>query len=362
MTRGTEAETVRPAPPAVVHLGVVSPSLLAELPTLYGSLFATEAWFHAFDQTVPQGVCVLDDPRHVLAFTVHRDTVEVLNKAFPIAADDAERACRAIFAALPHVHRIHLEVLFAPRELRLPLRVLSEADDLVIALPDKTDDYTSSLGKRTRKNLRNYENRLRREHPEAVVRVFAPSRQELSRLVDDFVAWNAARMRERGTVSSFEREAGRREKLERLLIEGGVEAQLTTLSGRPAAVEFTFRIGNEATIFAGAFDPRYEDLHLGFLSTYWAVLEVIRHGCRRCHLLWATGDYKRRLGALPQTATRLSVFRDQSSRLRSLDEAFEVYRRAAVRHGRRLYWEARHGARRVLEQAGAWRSSGRGSG
>lgn len=353
MTLSARLEATRPALSAGVRLGEVDPALLAELPGLYGSLFSTEAWFSAFDQVAPMGVCVLDHPRHVLALTGRGDTTEVLNKAFPIAAADAERACRAIFAALPHTRRIHLEVLFAPRELRLPLRVLSSADDLVIPLPATPDEYGASLGKKTRKNLRNFENRLRREHPDVQTTVLSPARDELVRLVDDFVRWNAARMRERGTVSSFEREADRRAKLERLLVEGRAEVQLTTIEGLPAAVEFIFFVGNEATIFAGAFDPRFADVHLGFLSTYWAVRHVVGRGSRRCHLLWATGDYKQRLGARPQTATRLSVFRSPLARLWSLDEAGSVYRRAAVRRGSRLYWDARHAARRTLERAGA---------
>ena len=354
MTRGARLEATRPTPSASVRLGEVDPALLAELPGLYGSLFATEAWFHAFDQAVPQGVCVLDHPRHVLALTRQGDTVEVLNKAFPIAAADAERACRAIFAALPDALRIHLEVLFAPRELRLPLRVLSSADDLVISLPATVDEYGASLGKKTRKNLRNFENRLRREHPDVETTVLSPTRDELVRFVDDFVVWNAARMRERGTISSFEREADRRDKLERLLLEGCAEVQVTTIGGLAAAVEFVFFVGNEATIFAGAFDPRFGDLHLGFLSTYWAVREVIGRGCSRCHLLWATSDYKQHLGARPQTATRLSVFRTPWARLWSLDEVGGIYRRAALRRGSRLYWDVRHGARRTLERAGVW--------
>lgn len=337
---------------ASVQLGLVDRELLDELPGLYGSIFATSYWFTAFDKKVPDGVCLLEEPRHVLVFCTADDTVDILNKAFPIAPRDARRACLAIFRALPHVRRIHLEVLFDAGELRVPKRVLAVADDLVVELAEDGPGYPASLGKRTRKNLRNYENRLRREHPDAATSIFIPSRDELPALADQMVDWNISRLRSRGVTSGFLRHPERRCKLRDLVGLGGAEAHVTTVAGLPAAIEFVFYVGDEATVYAGAFDETYEDVHLGFLSTYWAIREVARRGYRRCHLLWTTGNYKERLGATPQTATQLSLFRTPASRLWSLDEARKVHVRDIRKTTRRAYWDSRHAARVMLERAG----------
>lgn len=345
---------------ATVLAGPVPDTLLDELPGLYGSLFSTRAWFSAFDQKTPTGACVLEDPRQVLAFSREGDTVEILNKAFPISPADAARGCRAIFRALPRTRLIHLEVLFSPSQLHLPKRVLSAADDLVIELPRSVEEYAASLGKRTRKNLRNNDNRLRREHPDVTTTIFVPSPDEMRDLAEQYVEWNIARLRARGSVSGFESGSERRPKLIALLQQGGAEAHKTTIGGRLAAVEFVFYVGDEATIYAGAFDEAYGDVHLGFLSTYWAINETIRRGARRCHLLWTTGYYKRHLGARPVTATRLSVFPTQVARLWSLREAREVATRTAKEKGRRTYWGARHGARRTAERLGLLSTHGPG--
>jgi len=337
---------------ATVIAGPVPDDLLGELPALYSSLFSTRAWFSAFDQKTPDGACVLDDPRQVLAFCREGDTVEILNKAFPISPAAAARGCRAIFRALPRTRLIHLEVLFSPPQLHLPKRVLSAADDLVIELPPSVEDYVASLGQRTRKNLRHSDNRLRREHPDVTTTIFAPSPDEMRDLAEQYVEWNIARLRTRGSVSGFESGPERRPKLIALLQQGGAEAHATTIDGRLAAVEFVFYVGDEATIYAGSFDEAYSDVHLGFLSTCWAINETIRRGARRCHLLWTTGYYKRHLGARPVTATRLSVFPTQVARLWSLGEAREVATKNAKEKGRRTYWRARHGARRAAERLG----------
>ena len=134
------------------------------------------------------------------------------------------------------------------------------------------------------------------------------------------------------------------------LVRGGAEAQLTTIGGRLAAIEFLFFVGADANIYAGSFNAAYGDLDLGFLSTYWAVRETAARGARRCHLLWGTDYYKSLLGARPETATRLSVFRSQGARLHSLDEAREVAWRDLRRRGKRDYWRTRHAAGRLIRR------------
>jgi hypothetical protein len=328
---------------AFVHLGSVPEGVLDELPDLYGSLFSTETWFRIVDQTEPSGACILQDPRHVLLFRAAKDTVDVLNKAFPMAPADAGRACAALFRALPRARRIHLEVLFPPAQLTLPKRALYWADDLVVDLPATVAEYTASLGKSTRKNLRNFENRLRRQCPDVTTETFVVGDRSEA-VMALFLRWHLARLGGRGIVSGYESRAEQPAQVAALIGELG-RAQVTTIEGSPAAIEFVFHVGREATLYAGSFDERFADLHLGFLSTYWAICQAIREGALRCHLLWSTDYYKSLLGAKPVRATRLSVFCTQLARVYSLREGAETARRRITRSG--PYWRARHVARRL---------------
>jgi hypothetical protein len=333
---------------AEVSLGLVPDALVDELPGLYASLFSTGPWFRIFDETTPGGSCVLSDPRHVLLFSVAGDTIEVLNKAFRMDPADARRACEALFRALPAARRIHLEVMFPPDQLRAPKRVLYSAEDMVVDLHGSADAYYASLGKKTRKNARNYENRLRRAHPDVATKILEVGDRS-PELVDQFLVWHLARAEERGIVSGYVSKPKQAAQTTEL-VRGGAQAQLTTIDGRLAAIEFIFYVGPDANLYAGSFDAAYADLNLGFVSTYWALRETAAHGARRCHLLWGTDYYKTLLGARPERAVRLSVFRSRTARLHSLHEAREVAWRDLQRRGQRDYWRARHAAGRVVRQ------------
>jgi hypothetical protein len=110
-------------------------------------------------------------------------------------------------------------------------------------------------------------------------------------------------------------------------------------------------VGRATVSLQGAFDPAYKVYRLGMLSSYWAICDAIERGLVQVNLLWGTTDYKSHLGAAPRSAYQISVFRSQTARLHSLDEAASVGKRRIRRTGSRLYWDARHQARRSLEKA-----------
>jgi CelD/BcsL family acetyltransferase involved in cellulose biosynthesis len=339
---------------ATVHLGDAPQHLLDELPGLYGSVFSTPEWWASLDRKRPQGVCVLDRPRHVIAFTVEGDTVEVLNKVFIIRASDARRACLAIFRAVPQTRRVHIEVPFPPRELRLPLRVRNVAEHLVIDLPATVAEYDASLGKRTRGNLRNFQNRLRRDHPDADTRITVPG-ADVSELFDQFLVWKNDWFHARHGYATFWEGKPEFVGQYKELLSAGGEAHLTTISGELAAIRFMYPLGDSTVSLQGSFDPAYEKYRLGLVSSYWTICDAIERGMRRVNLLWGTPDYKTHLGATPRPSAQLSVFRSQTARLYSLDEARGIMKTNLGRRSRRTYWKARAVAGRTLRRAGLLR-------
>ena len=239
---------------ATVYPSAVPGGALAELPALYGSLASTEPFFRIYDSAEPTGACILDEPHHVLVFQECDDTVEILNKVFEIPPADAVRACRAIFRALPHTRRIHLEVMFPPEQLALPRRTLTESVHRLIDLPTTVDEYVASLGRHTRSNLRSYERRLLHDFPDVATEVIVPGERSRE-FFELFCAWKAARFAERGQTTLWEQKPETIGQFVELL-HGGGEAQVTSIGGEPAGMILFFQLGSVVDSNEGAFDPR----------------------------------------------------------------------------------------------------------
>jgi hypothetical protein len=320
---------------ATVYPCRVPPGLADELPGLYGNVFATLDWFLAFDRRVPTGACVLDDPRHVVLFWVNGGTIEVLNKVFDIAPADAARLCRALFRALPLARRIRIETTFPAAALALPCRSLSRADHLVIDLPGDVAAYLASLGKSTRRTIRGYSNRLKRDVPDLRHEVIEPG-SAAGELVEQLIAWKTERFARHGRTTYWESDAGRAARFTALAARC-CEVHVTSTGGRRVAIHLLCRTGDGVVAFEGAFDPAYERYRLGFLSMYWVVADAIERGARSLNGLTGTPEVKALLGARPRPAYRMSVFRSPLVRLLYAGEAA----RLAFDQGRGLYRRAR---------------------
>ena len=332
---------------ATVYPTHVPEGLAEELAPLYSSLLSTPRWFRLYTDVVASGAVVLSDPRDILLFRIDGDTVDVLNRFFEIGPRSTERACQALFRAIPGARRVHLEVLFPPGDLRLPKRVLYWTDHLVVDLPATVEEYEAGLGKRTRNNLRNFRNRLGRDFHDFHTEVVVPG-DRAAALLDQLQTWKSARFAAHGKRTYWEVDKSLSARfLER--VQDGGQAHLTTIDGQVAAVRFFFRVGKTVFAVQSAFDPRYERYRLGFVSGYLLICDSVRQGAARVNMMWGTDEYKRHLGAAPVRATLLSVFRSQHARLYSLGEASEVAWRRA-RRAKRYYWEARHMARRWIDR------------
>lgn len=333
---------------AVVHPRVDPQEYAAELDRLYSSLFATVDWFETHDDPAWVGACVLEQPRHVLLFTGKGNTIRVLNKAFPIAPADAERACRAFFKVFTHVRRIHLEVLFPPSELRLPRRVLYSTVHMIVDLPETQEAYLASLSKRMRKHLRTYRNRLDHDFSEVKTEVFPSLGDErVPALFDELLRWKTDRFNARGEKTYWENDPRLIRRFLALLERRG-EVRLVTVDERTAAILFDFPVGDSMCAQESASDPDLDYYGMALMSDYWELCDALSRGFRTFNMLWGTEDHKARLGAVPRTATALSIFADQRSRLQSLDEAWEVASRTMRRRATARYWRARHAAGRWL--------------
>ena len=343
---------------ATVILGPVSAALAGEVEERYGRHYSTLDYIEVFDDLEPAGAVLLERPRHVLLYALRGGAVEVLTRRFAIAPEDARRACTALLRAFPRVRMVHLEVLFPPHELGLPVRVLYSAENLVISLPDDLDGYLASLGGSTRRNLRTYQNRVRRDFPDLATTI-SPAGEGAEELFAQYLAWKRPRLEGKGGVY-FDRRPDRKIRFVELLRRRG-EVHETSAGGRIIALVFTFPVGRGLCLAQYAYDPDLSYYHLGLLIQYWVLTDAIARGMTHIDLLPGTSYYKERLGALPERGTNVSVFRSQAARVHSLDEAWRIGRAKARERGSAAYWAARHAAGRTVRSLPARRAARAGN-
>ena len=342
----TSGETIElPDLGATLYLADVPESLSDELPGLYSSYFCTSTYFELYDHPANVNACVLRDPRHVILFSVTGHTADILNKRIDIEPECVNRVAASLFRVFPSVRRIRTEVKFPPVELRGPTRVTYSADDLVVVLPKTEDEYHSMIGNTTRKHLRQYSNQLRRKYPDFTLTVL--EREQLAHgLLDQVLRWTCERMTVKGVESIYDEDPDSAEALWGLLQEHGL-AVCGHIGGCCVAAQLLLHVGEDTWIHTVGFDSRYEDVHLGLLMTYFSLLESIRRGCRRTHMLFGTPVYKKRLGAEPVTAYKVSLFRSSPYKpLYATERAVML-----ARDRQRIYRTARRGAKRRLQSA-----------
>ena len=87
--------------------------------------------------------------------------------------------------------------------LGLPVRELYRSDDQVVELPATGEAYERRLGLASRKNLRNFRNRLQRAHPDFNLRTLEGEEITLA-LVEQVFDWNKQRIIAKGGRWGFE--------------------------------------------------------------------------------------------------------------------------------------------------------------
>ena len=356
---------------AVVHLDDVPAELLDELPGLYSSAFSTAEYFAIYDGPRRVSACELSEPRHVIVFTSHGATADVLNKVIDIAPTEVERVASAIFRARPEIRRLRAELKFAPRELGLPARELYRQDNQVVELPGSVEAWERRLGAPTRRHLRAYRNRLRRKHPDFDLRTLEGA-QITQELVERAFAWNRESVRAKGGGWFYDDQPEAAHKLWRLVQSRGV-ALCGYAGGECVSVSMSMVVGRDCWGLLGGFDAAYADAHLGFLMTSLTVAESISRGCARLQMSWGDAAYKQHLGAAPVAAYRASIYRSRLDRALYARERVSLHvwdrrdvyyfsRRPAVDDRRTVVGRfvddlvlPRHGARRdVVAAAATW--------
>lgn len=240
-----------------------------------------------------------------------RKSIRVINEGMAVDADTAARFADAMFSREPWATRIIFHAVRVNGTLKSrPAFSLARTEDIVIDLPHDESAYVASLGKSTRKTLR--QNLARAK---TLVHTVIPGSAVEGALVDAIIGFNHARMAGKHRKSAVD--ASAREKLLSLVKARGL-AGTVTLDGRLCAGTLACRIGRDLFSLLNAHDPALNSIGLGNIARHLMILSAIRDGVKRFHLLGGHFPSKRACGAVRVPLNDLLIYRNMRSMLADL--------------------------------------------
>lgn len=286
------------------------------LDRLYGSLYASFSYFCLSDTARPLPHTWVGY-RHgevvgVLLFRLRFGQALVLTEMFCLEQAVADAFSRAVFTRFREIQTIHFNAISLSDPLvGWPLQWYAFSENYVIPLPQSVDQYLPSIGKSTRKTLRGYGNRLKRDFSNfswEVQEVGEMRGHELRSLIRQLHRFKRDSMAARGKRA----EISRRETVRLLMLARNAGLMgIARIGDRVCGGSLACRIGDNYVMLLSAADPALSSYRLGMLCCFWSVCDCIRAGGRECHLLWGRYHYKTQLLAEPRSLLRLIIYRSR---------------------------------------------------
>lgn len=305
----------------------------AELDRLYGSLHSSLVHFRHYGGLEGASTYVARRGSEVLAillFRIDAGQVQVINEGILLAPRELARFCDYAFTRFSSATRISFHAIrTALQDLPYPCQRITFSEDSVISLPGRESDYFSCLGASTRKNLRHYHSRLRRDFPSLEFRLHAKDEID-ERDVHAIIGFNRCRMQSKNRVSAIrDEDIGKILDMARDCGFVGV----CRIDGRICAGGIVCRCGDHYYSVLKSHDPRYDRYRLGMLINCLIIQQVNWLGGKEYHLLWGREPYKALLQGVLRDLDDLHVFR---SRVAALRNAGLILRAAGFGHARCL--------------------------
>ena len=313
---------------------------------LYGSLYSIQPAVQAISNNDYQGIFTYvrrisapapDSSDILLMFRLKDRSVYVLNEGMQLDLLRIEAFCSYVFAQMPNITQIDFHAI-APVAPVAPTAHVSAhgtlhaarhrlswpcTEDIVIDLPESPEVYLKQLGKATRKSIRKQLSRALRELPDFSHQIISGTRVD-DALVSQIINFNHARMAQQGRISALDEKA-QSDLICLLRLRG--EAGVIVGGGKLCAGTLACRVGDDLYSLVNAHDPTFDYLGLGNVCRHLMILEAIKAGARRFHLMGGNLPAKRATLAVRQPRHHMSVYR---KRWHMLMDIRGIMRHAAI--------------------------------
>jgi len=283
--------------------------IAADMTRLYGSLYSSLPQFHIYTDGTDTSTYIVrkgGKPTTIFLFQHIDAGVTVVNEVIKVSEEEISRFSAYIFSSFPSVAFISFKaVQTAITRLSFPYQRSNCLEDIVLALPSTIEQYFSSLGKHTRRNIKRQTKRVLAVFPTFRFQIFEKDEVDAD-TIRKIVDLNRARMAGKHKMSAINDEET--ERLVRLAKECGLVG-VATIDGRVCAGGINFRCGENYFLNVIAHDSTYDDYWMGILCCYLTICECIKRRGREFHFLWGQYDYKYALMGVQRDLDNVAVYR-----------------------------------------------------
>jgi Acetyltransferase (GNAT) domain len=332
----SDKEISRSARHALYEDGI-PPELELKLAGLYQNPFCSVDYFRLHKSFENLNALVLfgdgSEPTQILVYTVSGGAATVCNEYFAVREEELEYFASLIFNRYPQVNEISLSrVNCQIGKPRFPHRIWSGGNDVVIDLPRTVDEYDARLGKNTKKNVKYYLNRLRREHQDFSFEV-APADEITPALVGRIIEMNRLRMQSKHIRSGYD--TALEKKIRALCSSFGLVTSITVNDVVVAGV-ICYSTGTHCFGEALAHDPRFNKSRIGQVCFYLTLQHLIEKGTSFYHMLEGENDYKYRFLGSNRPLCSLSLYRSRRHKILTLPQLLLF--QAGIMKKKLRYW------------------------
>jgi hypothetical protein len=289
----------------------VPPSVAAELDGLYHHINSSLCHYavarrarDAYAYVARRG----EHPVAIFLFQQEKRSIEVFNEMMQVAPEEIERFASYVFNHFPSVARISFSKIGKDIGTpSLPWQQYGHSEDIVVSLPETPDAYLSSLGAKTRHNIRHQMKAICADFPGFSFQTYENGAIDENH-VAGLINLKKANMNEKrikfGITPDEASWIMELAKTNGLLV-------IALLDGKVCGGSLNFRLGDHYFAHLNGYDTRFAKYSLGMLCCYLAIRENIQRGAKEAHLSWGRNPYKFKLLGVPRDMANLDVYRSR---------------------------------------------------
>jgi hypothetical protein len=246
----------------------------------------------------------------ILFFRLVRNQAQVLNECINLEPEEIRRFSEEVFFRFRQVALIKfsaVETSINSFPFIFQKHICSE--NLIIDLPGSPEAYLNNIGNATRRNIKYYSNKLRRNFPS--FRYDFYHRDEVGEEhIKSILTLKAARMEsKRKAFDASDREA---KEILALVKACNGSVGVATIDGHVCGGQISYRIGSNEIGFLICHDQKYNDYSLGIIICYLTVCDSIARGAVKFNFHCGREEYKYRLLGVQHDLYNLDIYRSKA--------------------------------------------------